>query len=132
MFNISKQSDYGLIILSICIKKKGIISLADLVKDTNLPQRFLARISAELAKYGLLISKEGRSGGYKITDKINQISLYEYMRIFEKDVEVTKCCGQEYVCKNESICKHKDFLKTKLNNILKEQLKKIKLRELFV
>jgi Rrf2 family protein len=113
------------------VKKKDFISLHDLMKDTNLPLRFIARISAELSKYGLLKSKEGRSGGYKITDKIDKISLYEYMRIFERDVEVAQCCLQNYQCENEDICQHQDFLKNKLNEILKKQLKKIKLNELF-
>jgi len=131
MFTISSQSDYGLIILSSLIKKKDFVPLVDLVKDTKLPLRFLARIAAELAKNGLLESREGRSGGYKISDKIDKISLYEYLKIFESDVEICKCCKEDYKCEHIGICHHSGFLQNKLNKILIDNLKKIKLNELF-
>lgn len=131
MFTISSQSDYGLIILSNLVGRKDFVSLTELVKNTNLPIRFLARIAAELAKQGLLESKEGRVGGYKALDKINEISLYDYLTIFERDIEVTKCCEADYSCEHENICQHHGFLQNKLNKILTEQLKRIKLIEVF-
>lgn len=131
MFSISSQSDYGLIILSNLVGRKDFVSLTELVKNTNLPIRFLARIAAELAKQGLLESKEGRVGGYKALDKINEISLYDYLTIFERDIEVTKCCEADYSCEHENICQHHGFLQNKLNKILTEQLKRIKLIEVF-
>ncbi len=131
MFTISSQSDYGLILLSSLIKKKDFISLTDIVKDTKLPLRFLARIAAELANTGILQSHEGRGGGYKVSDKVNRISLYDYLKIFESDVEVCKCFEKNYKCEHKDICHHSNFLQNKLNKILIENLKKIKLIELF-
>lgn len=131
MFTISSQSDYGLIILSHLIKKKGFVPLSDLIKDTNLPMRFLARIAADLANSGILESREGRVGGYKTSDKINTVNLYEYLKIFEDDVEVCKCCEENYNCEHKDICHHGSFLQNKLNKILIEQLKKIMLKDIF-
>ena len=131
MFTISSQSDYGLIILSSLIKKNNFVSLADLVKDTDLPQRFLARIAAVLAKNGILESREGREGGYKPTRKLFEINLYDYLKIFEDDVEVCKCCEEHYDCQYKNICHHGSFLQNRLTKVLTEQLKKIKLIEVF-
>lgn len=130
MLNITKQSDYGLILISFIYKKNGLVKLSELIKETKLPQRFLARIAAELVKNGLLISKEGKSGGYLITQKIKSISLYDYLIIFENNVIVSSCVDQNFDCKFEKICNHKDFIKKRLNVVLTKELKKIKLLEL--
>jgi Rrf2 family protein len=130
MLSITKQSDYGLILLSSAYKRKGLIKLSELISETNLPQRFLARIAAELVKNGLLISKEGKSGGYLISAKIKIISLYDYLKIFENVVIVSSCVDENFDCKFEKICNHKDFIKKRLNVVLTKELKKIKLLEL--
>ena len=127
MLAITKQSDYGLIMISFIYKKNSLVRLSDLIKETRLPQRFLARIAAELVKNKLLISKEGKNGGYLISPKVKIISLYEYLTIFENDVVVSNCVDDNYDCKFEKICNHKDFIKKRLNVVLIKELKKIKL-----
>ena len=130
MLAITKQSDYGLILTSFVYKKNRLVKLSELIEETKLPRRFLARIAAELAKEGLLISKEGKSGGYLIAPKIKNISLYDYLTIFENDVIVSSCVDENFDCKFEKICHHKDFIKQKLNVILIKELKKIRLLQL--
>ncbi|MFA6080848.1 MAG: Rrf2 family transcriptional regulator [Patescibacteria group bacterium] len=130
MLSITKQSDYGLILLSSTYKRNGLIKLSELISETNLPKRFLARIAAQLVKNGLLISKEGKNGGYLISEKIKTISLHDYLRIFENDVIVSGCVDNKFDCKFEKICNHKDFIKKRLNVVLTKELKKIKLLEL--
>ena len=130
MLNITKQSDYGLILLSFVYKKNNLVKLSELITQTKLPQRFLARIAAELAKKGLLISREGKNGGYLTSAKIKSISLYDYLRIFENDIIVSSCVDGNFECKFENICNHKDFIKKRLNVVLTKELKKIKLIQL--
>ena len=131
MFAISSQSDYGLIIVSSLFKKKGFVPLVELVKDTKLPLRFLARIAATLAKNNILESREGREGGYKLAKKLSEISLYDFLKIFDDDIELCKCCGEGYKCEYKRICHHGSFLHNKLSKILNNNLKEIKLSEVF-
>lgn len=130
MLAITKQSDYGLILISFIYKKNRLVKLSELIEETKLPKRFLARIAARLAKEGLLISKEGKTGGYLIAPKIKNISLYDYLTIFENDVIVSSCVDENFDCQFEKICNHKDFIKQKLNLILIKELKKIRLLQL--
>lgn len=130
MLAITKQSDYGLILISYIYKKGRLVKLSELINETQLPKRFLARIAAELAKKGLIISKEGKSGGYLISSNVKKISLYDYLTIFENDVIVSSCVDDHYDCKFEKICNHKDFIKKRLNVVLTKELKKIKLLQL--
>lgn len=131
MFTISSESDYGLIILSSLLKSDSYVSLSDILKETDLPPRYLARIAGTLVKHGLLVSHEGRDGGYKVTKKVRTMSLFDYLTIFEKNVEVSKCCIKSFTCHFMRICKHGHFFQSQLTSVLSNQLKNIKLVEIF-
>jgi len=130
MLTLNKQSDYGLIILNKLAKEKKIVPLSRLVEETKLPPRFLARIAAVLVKKKLLISREGREGGYILSSQIDTLSLYDYLSIFEKNLTFLKCLTTKKKCKYDAVCCHKSNIKTKLNDIVLNQLKKITLQEI--
>jgi Rrf2 family protein len=132
MLTITNQSDYGILFLSSLRFKDDYVSLNELVFATKLPRRFLARIAATLVKHKIVESKEGKTGGYKLTSYANTVTLYDYLRIFEGDMNLAKCCGKEYCCKYKNICKHKDYLQKILTKTLIEELKKIPLKSIIV
>jgi Rrf2 family protein len=130
MLTITKQSDYGILMISYIYKKNKQVKLSNLIEETKLPKRFLARIAAELVKNQLLESREGKNGGYLVTSKIKTITLYDYLIIFNDDVSVCNCADDSYFCKFENLCSQKSILKNELNKIIITQLKKIKLIKL--
>lgn len=131
MLTITRQSDYAILFISELRKKNDFIPLSELVKETHLPQRFLARIAAELAKNKIVVSKEGKIGGYKLIADLNKISLYNFFKIFEKDVAFCKCSSKNYCCDFTKICHHKNFLKNKLNFAVVQELKKYTLADMY-
>lgn len=131
MLKMSKKSDYGLLILSKLRKETDFVALAKLVEDTKLPLRFLARISAILAGQRVLISREGRVGGYKLGPRFNQMSVFDFLSIFEKNLFFTSCQRKSYKCKFENICKHKENVELKLQEVIFADLKRVRLSELF-
>lgn len=131
MLKISKQSDYGLILTFYLYKnRKNIVSLSKLIEKTKLPKRFLARIASRLVRGGLLKSQEGKTGGYKVTDRVKKISFYDYLKIFEDDIQLTRCINSNYRCQFKAVCQHRDFLKNYVNKALVNELKKIKFLQL--
>ncbi|MFZ2206354.1 MAG: Rrf2 family transcriptional regulator [Microgenomates group bacterium] len=131
MLKLSKKSDYGLLVISKLIGSEEFISLSKLVEHTKLPLRFLARISAILAHHGVLASREGRVGGYKIGKRFLQMTVFDFLSIFETDMVMTGCQCDGKTCKFESICKHKDPVRTKLHAVILKDLQQVKLSELF-
>ncbi|GIW63728.1 MAG: Rrf2 family transcriptional regulator [Patescibacteria group bacterium] len=109
MFAISNSSEYGLLILEQVKKSNDYLPLSQIVDQLGLPKRFIARVSAELVKAGLLESKEGKNGGYKLGSKINQVSLLDYLKIFE-DMKLVKCLDKDYNCKYSRSCNHRQSL----------------------
>jgi len=132
MLTLSKQSDYALIIISQLKGNNDFVPLSQLVDNTDLPQRFLARIAATLVSNKLLISREGRVGGYKLSPKINSINLFEFFSIFEKQLGFMDCMmGRSSKCKYDKVCKHRHGVRTKLNDVVVSQMKKTRLMDLF-
>jgi len=131
MFTITNQADYGLIVLSYLSKRKEKTSLKKIIDETKLPPRFVARITSQLVKEKLLISEEGRTGGYLLSPRINSLNLYDYLRAFNKKVKLSKCVESGYDCKFEKICHHQKYLSTTLNRIIIRELKLTKLVNIF-
>jgi len=127
MFYLSKQLDYGLLLLSYLTDKDDFVSLTKVVKDLKLPKRFLARIASKLAEKKILLSHEGKKGGYKINSKVKSISLYDYLKIFEDDFVLTRCFDDDYDCPFEKNCQHKNFFNHRLRKVFIKNLKKEKL-----
>ena len=131
MLKLSKKSDYGLLIISKLLHTEEFVSLSKLVEHTKLPLRFLARISAILARHGVLASREGRVGGYKLGKRFYLLTVYDFLSIFENNLHMTGCQDVNKKCKFEDMCKHKDSVLSKLHEVILRDLKKVQLSELF-
>lgn len=132
MLNITKQSDYAMLFVSYLNGKNDrYVPLSELIKETKMPQRFLARIAAELVKQKIVESKEGKVGGYKLSEKAQNTSLYDFLKIFEGDLSFVKCSEPDYKCPWVYMCKHKSFLRHTLHKLVAQELKNWKLRDLF-
>jgi len=117
MLNITKQSDYGLLLITHLKDKKGYVPLSNL----------LTTIAATLTRKKILESREGKVGGYRLSSKAKTFSLYDYLKIFEGDLAITGCMKPGYDCPWDDHCQHKAVLKHSLANILGRELKKYKL-----
>jgi len=130
MLNLNSQSDYGILLIAQFKDKKGFTPLSELTKKLNLPHRYLARIASTLAYHDVLESREGKEGGYRLSKKGREMDLYEYLKIFEGDLAMTKCQKEGYNCPWGAQCQHKGFLENVLQKLLMTQLKKYRLLEI--
>ncbi|MBI5127659.1 Rrf2 family transcriptional regulator [Candidatus Roizmanbacteria bacterium] len=131
MLSITSQSDYGIMLISYLRGKKDFIPLSQLLNQLDLPKRFLARIAALLVKAGILESREGKVGGYRLTKKAKNLNLYDYLKVFEGELAFVKCQDPDYDCPRQGYCMHKDFFKHSLTNVLSKELKKHKLLQIY-
>ncbi len=130
MFTINNKSDYGLLILENLVQSERYVPLSHLVEKTHLPQRFIARIAADLVKNGILESREGKIGGYRLAKKLNTVTLFDFLKIFEEDLHLVKCQMEQYVCNYKTICSHNEFFRKKLTTIVAKELNKWTLEDM--
>jgi len=130
MLNITNQSDYAILLVSNLVGQKYYIPLSQLTNSLKLPKRFLARIAARLVEEKILDSKEGKVGGYKLIEKLENINLYKFLAIFEGELSFVKCSDEKYQCVWAKRCRQRKFLSSKLNKIVIDELKKWSLNDL--
>ena len=95
---------------------KGAILIGDIAKSENIPQRFLENILLELKKLGFLGSKLGKSGGYYLIRKPEDIALSEIVRHFEGTIAMLSCVSEKSYqpcefCKDEEQCRIRHIFK---------------------
>ena len=95
---------------------KGPIQIADIAKKELVPQRFLENILLELKKTGVLGSKLGKSGGYYLLKKPEDVSLADIIRHFEGGIAMIYCVSERAYqpcefCKDEATCKIRHVFK---------------------
>lgn len=94
----------------------GAILISDIAQSENIPQRYLEAILLDLKKLGMLGSKLGKSGGYFLIRKPEDINLSEVVRHFEGPIALVPCVSEKAYqpcefCKDEAICNMRKVFK---------------------
>lgn len=90
--NFSKTTEYALRILSyMSLDENKLYSANDLFEKLQIPFRYLRKQLNFLSKQGLLLSIQGKQGGYQIAKPLNEISLMDI-------VEATEDTKNENLC----------------------------------
>jgi Rrf2 family iron-sulfur cluster assembly transcriptional regulator len=70
--------------------------IRDISKRQSISARYIEQIFQKLKKGGLIKSVRGRSGGYLLIQKPNQISVGDVIRAIEgKDIQLVSCLGKK-------------------------------------
>ena len=88
---------------------KGTLLINQIAESEKIPKRFLESILLELKKNGYLGSKLGKTGGYYLIKKPEDITLLEIINLFEGTVAMLACTSEKYYrpcehCKDEKTC----------------------------
>ena len=115
---LSKKTRYAMLALARLSREygKGAILISDIAKSEMIPQRFLESILLDLKNTGILSSKLGKSGGYYLLKKPEDVNLSDVIRHFEGAIALIPCTSEKYYqpcehCKDEKKCKIRKVFK---------------------
>ena len=93
MLKINRQTDYAArIVLALAIKgEMARISSATIQREMQIPKAFMARIVAQLAQVGLVLTFPGRDGGLSLPCPPENISLLQVVEAFEGRLLLSDC-----------------------------------------
>ena len=128
MFALNSTIEYSLLFLGYLKGKEDYVSLKEVAEKLSLPRRFLARLAATLAHRGVVVSKEGKSGGYKLGKKADKLTLFDFFQIIENKKYLVKCANKNFSCKHIGFCKHRQFF-LNLSKVFKKEFSKYKLSD---
>ena len=105
---ISRKSDYALRVLMTLVEHYGQepISIRELAERNAVPKRFLEHIMLDLKSQGWVSSLPGKSGGYVLEQRPEEIRMGQIVRYFDGVLAPISCvsvthyerCSQEPVC----------------------------------
>lgn len=89
--------------------EKGAIMISEIARSERIPQRYLEAILLDLKKLGMLGSKLGKSGGYYLIRKPEEIDMSQIVRHFEGPIALVSCVSEKAYqpcefCQDESNC----------------------------
>ncbi|MFQ5655038.1 MAG: SUF system Fe-S cluster assembly regulator [Planctomycetota bacterium] len=93
MLKISRQTDYGIVILMLFARepKGAVLNARDLSSEANLPLPTASKILKILARGGILQSRRGAKGGYSLIRTPAEISVAQIVRALEGPIAMTAC-----------------------------------------
>jgi Rrf2 family protein len=133
---LSKKTRYAMVALIYLAKENGdrAVMSTEIAKSEKIPQRFLENILLELKKLGVLGSKSGKTGGYFMIKKPEDIRLSDIVRHFEGAIALLYCVSEKQYqpcefCKDETTCKIRGVFK-EIRDTTSGILEKTTLRDL--
>lgn len=130
MFKLSTRVQYGLEIMeALASRPEAYVSLADIAKQTGRSANYLQQIIKPLKEAGLVISKEGVTGGIRLAKSPKAITLYEVLIALDGEVQPISCLSEGHVCPTKQTCGHRKYW-SKVTEMLEEQFKQTTLLDL--
>src|SRR5580765_3062439 len=93
----------------------SVVPIQTIAKLQNIPKRFLEQILNDLKSIGILESKRGVSGGYRLRRPPDQITLAEVIRFLEGPLAPVSCVSEAFYkrcsCPDEERCGIRSIMK---------------------
>ena len=89
MMLLSRKTIYALVLLVAIAKKgeNGSVALKDVAESEDLSVKYLEQIGSLLCKGGIIKSKRGPNGGYRLTNSPEKCMAGEVVRLTEGEIE---------------------------------------------
>lgn len=132
MLRLSRQADYGLVLMSHFARHEGasVLSARDLAQETGLPLPTVGKVLKLLGRGGLLNSQRGVNGGYVLARPASEISVVAIVQTLDGPIEMTDCVpGATRTCDHEHHCRMRTPVQ-RLSAVVHEALSKVSLEEL--
>lgn len=127
---VSKREDFAIILMSTLAENysKGYLSLSSIARKTRLSPLFLKHIALSLKNHGLIQSREGVRGGYRLAKKPQKINMAQIITAVSEGIVTPKCIDSECRIKKKD-CYCFPFW-DRFNRLLQNELALVKLADI--
>ena len=117
---LSVRGEYALRALIVLgldyLEDDSVVRIQEVSKRQNIPKRFLEQILNDLKSGGIVESKRGVAGGYRLKRSPDHISLAEVIRHIEGPLAPVSCVSERFYEK----CSCPDEKKCAIRSVMKE------------
>ncbi|RMF83426.1 MAG: SUF system Fe-S cluster assembly regulator [Nitrospirae bacterium] len=105
MLRISKLADYGTVVMvQIASAPYRLHTAAEVAEEVGVPLPTVSKLLKGLARQGLVVSKRGALGGYRLARPPEEITIGHVITALEGPVAVTACSDGDGLCDHEESC----------------------------
>ncbi len=109
MLKLTKRTEYGLIaLMHLAEHGEELLSVRTIAERFTMPQRLLAQTLQNLTHAGLVESQRGATGGYRLAQPADQITIGSVVHALEGQGGLTSChevpSPEPSACSIESLC----------------------------
>jgi len=124
---LSVRGEYALRALIVLgldyLEDDSVVRIQEISKRQNIPKRFLEQILNDLKSAGILESKRGVAGGYRLKMPPDRITLAEVIRHIEGPLAPVSCVSERFYekcsCPDEDKCAIRSVMKEVRDAIVK-------------
>ena len=112
MLRLSKKADYALMAVRHLALPDGASSTSarEIAEQYDIPLELMAKVLQRLVREGLLVSTQGRRGGYTLSRVPAAISVSDVIQAIDGPFTVTACSTDNDDCDQYSKCSIRDPL----------------------
>ncbi|NLI14896.1 MAG: Rrf2 family transcriptional regulator [candidate division Zixibacteria bacterium] len=90
---LANKSDYAIhaMMYIAAVDGKHLCTITEIAKESHIPREYAAKILKELTRRGLITSKRGVTGGYKLAKSKSQINFLQIVETMEGPLAVALC-----------------------------------------
>ncbi len=94
MIRLTNLADYAVVVMTAAARANACASAASIARTTGLSAATVAKLLNLLARGGLLDSRRGAAGGFRLARPAAQISLAEIIEAIDGPIALTHCAVQ--------------------------------------
>lgn len=134
MIRISKQADYGILLLGHFAKgaEGTTLSARELAERSHMSAAMVSKVLKMLTRSGLLESARGVRGGYRLTRPPEEVTVGEVIVACDGPIAVTECAPEEPEasdCAQEPWCPVRGSWQ-RLNDAIRDALDRVTLADM--
>ena len=122
---ITQEADYALRIVYLLAKEGDVLDSGAIAEAAGVTERFTVKILRKLTQSGVIASKKGAAGGYRLNVEPEDITMRRIVEIIDGPIEISKCLDGDYECSRVGNDKRNctfHLIFAKINQTLAEKL----------
>jgi Rrf2 family protein len=102
---LTKRADYALrAMFALAATSEDVLSGARIASLMGIPPRYVAQVMGDLVRAGLTEARNGRNGGYRLSQSADTISLLDIIKASECRPGREQCSLRDAPCSEEGSC----------------------------
>lgn len=102
---LDKFTDFALrVLVALAVQKDTRQSVGTIAQTFGLSEHHLSKVASALVRGGFIISERGRTGGLRLAQAPDQISIGAVVRSLRGDHPVAECFGDNQSCRILPAC----------------------------